>query len=91
VKTHHAKIQAQRRGLQPIVYEALERYGNEQHDGNGAITVFMNKASKRAMERDWGYRAVSRLWDMMKDAYEVVTTDGVILTVGHRYRRINRA
>jgi len=90
MKTQHAKRQEQRRGLQPIVNEALDRYGHEQHDGHGAIIIFLNKASKRAMERDWGYRAVAKLWEMMKDAYKVVTTDGVIITIGHRYQRINR-
>jgi len=90
MKTQHAKRQEQRRGLQPIVNEALDRYGHEQYDGHGAIIIFLNKASKRAMERDWGYRAVTKLWEMMKDAYKVVTTDGVIITIGHRYQRINR-
>jgi len=90
MKTQHAKRQEQRRGLQPIVNEALDRYGHEQYDGHGAIIIFLNKASKRAMERDWGYRAVAKLWEMMKDAYKVVTTDGVIITIGHRYQRINR-
>jgi hypothetical protein len=70
--------------------EALDRYGQEQYDGHGAIIVFMTKASRRAMERDWGHRAVAKLWELLKDAYKVMTTDGQIITVGHRYQRITR-
>lgn len=90
MKTQHAKIQGQRRCFQPIADEALDRYGQQQYDGHGAIVVFMSKTSKRAMERDWGYLAVTRLWDILKDAYKVVTTDGVTITVGYRYQKIHR-
>jgi hypothetical protein len=90
MKTKHAIVQGQRRCFQPIADEALDRYGQEQHDGHGAIVVFMSKTSKRAMERDWGYLAVNKLWEIVKDAYKVITTDGVIITVGHRYQKIHR-
>ncbi len=90
MKTKHAIIQGQRRCFQPIADEVLDRYGQEQHDGHGAIVLFMSKTSKRAMERDWGYLAVNKLWEIVKDAYKVVTTDGVTITVGHRYQKIHR-
>lgn len=90
MKTQHAKTQGQRRCFQRIADEALDRYGQEQYDHHGAIKLYMSKKSKKAMERDWGSLAVTRLWDILKDAYKVVTTDGVTITVGHRYQKIHR-
>ena len=90
MNTKHAQKQGQRRGLVPIADEALDRYGQERYDGHGGIIVIMTKASRRAMERDWGHRAVSKLWELLKDAYKVMTTDGQTITVGHRYQRIQR-
>lgn len=90
MNTKHALKQSQRRGIVPMADEALDRYGQEQYDGHGAIVVFMTKASRRAMERDWGHRAVAKLWELLSDAYKVMTTDGQTITVGHRYQRIQR-
>ncbi len=90
MNTKHSMQQSQRRGILPIAIEALDRYGQEQYDGNGAIIVYMNKASRRAMERDWGHRTVAKLWELLNDAYKVVSTDGQIITVGHRYKKVQR-
>lgn len=90
MNTKHSIEQSQRRGIVPIAVEALDRYGQEQYDGNGAIIVYMNKASRRAMERDWGHRAVGKLWELLNDVYKVMTTDGKIITVGHRYKKVQR-
>jgi hypothetical protein len=90
MNTKHSIQQSQRRGIVPIAIEALDRFGQEQYNGNGAIVVYMNKESRKAMERDWGQRAVAKLWEMSKDVYKVITTDGVTITVGHRYQRIRR-
>ena len=90
MNTKHSIEQSQRRGIFPIAVEALDRYGQEQYDGNGAIIVYMNKASRKAMERDWGHRAVGTLWELLNDVYKVMTTDGKIITVGHRYKKVQR-
>jgi len=90
MNTKHALKQGQRRGIVSMADEVLDRYGHEQYDGHGAIIVFMTKASRRAMERDWGHLAVAKLWELLKDPYKVMTTDGQTITVGHRYQRIQR-
>ena len=90
MKTKHATRQAQRRGIVPFADEALDRFGQEQYDGQGGIIVCLTKASRKAMEREWGHRAVAKLWELLKDAYKVVSTDGQTITVGHRYQRIQR-
>lgn len=88
--TKHAIAQGQKRGILPITDELLDRYGQEQYDGHGAIVVFMTMASRRAMERDWGRRVVDKLWDFLRNSYKVITTDGRTITVGHRYQKIHR-
>ena len=59
--THHAQARAQQRGIPPLVDELLERYGHEQHDGHGAVVLYLDKRSIRAMQRDLGARPVARL------------------------------
>lgn len=89
MSTRHAEIRAQQRGIPPMVDQLLDLYGEEEHDGRGAIVLYLSKASIRHMERDFGRRPVARLSEW-HDAYKVKTTDGQTITVGHRTRRLWR-
>ena len=85
----HADIRAQQRGIPALIDDLLEKYGQEQHDGHGAVILYLNKTSVRNMERDMGRRPVAKLSEWF-DAYKVRTTDGHTITVGHRHSRIWR-
>jgi hypothetical protein len=74
MNTKHAVIRAQQRGIPPLVDQLLDLYGQEQHDGHGAVVFYLNKASFRNMERDLGRHPVSRLAEWF-DAYKVRTID----------------
>ncbi|MES2299385.1 MAG: hypothetical protein V4582_20270 [Pseudomonadota bacterium] len=87
--TQHAGIRAQQRGIPPMVDQLLDLYGQEEHDGHGAITVYLSRRSIRNMERDLGRRPVARLAEWF-DAYKVRTTSGETVTIGHRTRRLWR-
>ncbi|NDH64520.1 MAG: hypothetical protein EBY18_23405 [Alphaproteobacteria bacterium] len=89
MNTQHAEIRAQQRGIPPLMDELLDRYGHEQHDGHGAVILFLDKQSIRSMERDLGRRPVARLAEWL-DVYKVRTSDGQTITIGHRTRRIWR-
>lgn len=89
MNTRHAEVRAQQRGIPPMVDELLDRYGQEQHDGHGAIVLFLSKDSIRRMERDFGRRPVARLSEWL-NVYKVRSIDGSTITVGHRTRRIWR-
>lgn len=89
MNTRHADVRAQQRGIPPMVDQLLDLYGHEEHDGHGAIVVYLDKAGIRNMERDLGRRPVARLAEWL-DAYKVKSTDGRTITVGHRTRRIWR-
>lgn len=85
----HASIRAQQRCIPPIVDQLLEHYGQEEHDGRGAVIVYLNKHSIRKMERDLGRRPVSKLAEWF-DAYKVRAADGRTITMGRRSRRLWR-
>ena len=89
MRSSHAEIRAQQRGIPPMVEQLLDLYGQEEHDGHGAIVLYLNKQSIRSMERDLGRRPVSRLAEWF-DAYMVKSTDGRTITVGHRTQRVWR-
>lgn len=87
--TKHAASRCQQRGIPPMVDEWLDLYGNEEHDGHGAVIVYFDKKSIREMERNFGRRPVSRMAEWL-DAYKVKTLDGCTITLGHRTHRIWR-
>ena len=87
--TPHAARRAQQRCIPPMVDQLLDLYGQEEHDGHGAVILFLNKDSIRKMERDLGRRPVSRLAEWF-DAYKVKSMDGHTITMGHRHRHIRR-
>jgi hypothetical protein len=72
-----------------MIDELLDRYGEERYDGHGHVIKFFSKTSKRNVERDWGRRPVACISQWM-DAYKVSSTDGIVITCGHRHKRIQR-
>lgn len=89
MNTHHAQIRAQQRGIPPLVSQLLDLYGQEEHDGHGAVILYLNKLSIRNMERDLGRRPVARLSEWF-DAFKVKGPDGQTITIGHRTRHLRR-
>jgi hypothetical protein len=90
MNSRHASVRAQQRGIPPFIIELLDRYGQSQYDGHGAVIQYFNKQSLRDMERDLGRKPVSRLAEW-HDTYEVVSSrDGCTITVGHRHQRVWR-
>ena len=86
----HATVRAQQRCLPPLVDQLLDQFGEEIYDGNGTVTRFFSHASKRAIERAFGRAPVRKLAQYL-DAYKVEDShDGRPITVGHRFKRINR-
>ncbi len=89
MNTRHAAVRAQQRGIPPIIDRLLDLYGQEEHDGHGAVILYLSKSSIKGMERDLGRRPVSKLAEWL-DAYKVKSMDGHTITVGHRTRRLWR-
>jgi hypothetical protein len=85
----HSTKQMQRRGIPPLIVHWLEEFGEEVHDHHGAIVLHFSKAARRRLERSVGRQPIRKLDEWMS-AYLVISTDGVPITVGFRYRRLNR-
>lgn len=86
----HATVRAQQRGIPPFVGDLLDAYGRESYDGHGGLVRYFDKRSLRLMEREMGREPV-RMLARWHDSYKVVSTsDGGIITIGHRHKRIHR-
>ena len=89
MNTKHADVRMQQRAIPPLIINWLFEYGREEHDHRGAIIRYFDKGSKRKLEQDHGRKPVERLTQYL-DAY-LVESDGTVITVGHRSKRIRRA
>ena len=86
--TSHAIMRSQQRCLPPLVIDWLHDFGRERHDGRGATILYFDKHARRSLERSVGRAPVRRMKEWL-NAYAVVSDDGTLVTVGHRYRRIS--
>ena len=87
--TQHAVVRMQQRGIPPFVVECLLDHGRVQHDHHGGRILFFDKASWRRIKRCGKKMSLAKLSKYRK-AYAVLTSDGLVLTLGHRYKRIRR-
>lgn len=88
--TAHAAARAQQRALPRFVDFLLDEFGEEMHDGCGAIQIFFSHRSIRRMEQAFGHQPVT-LFRRYLRAYKVESMrDGVVVTRGWRTRRMNR-
>ena len=87
--TPHARVRMQQRGIRGDTLDALLDFGAERHvHSDGREIVFLDKKARARLARSSpdGVRAAERL----KGAYAIVDGSGVVITVGHRFRRIPR-
>ncbi len=89
VLTPHAEIRVQQRGLDRQVLDCLTLYGRGEFDHFGCEIVYFDEAGLDKVARCeprhvWLKAAESRR------LYAVVNSDGVVVTTGHRYRRVQR-
>lgn len=86
--TRHAERRAQQRCIPPLIHEWLERFGEQIHDGNGAVILYFNKRSRRKLEKHFGREPVKRFADKLH-AYRVQDmSTGQIVTCGYRTKRL---
>ncbi len=87
ITSSHADVRAQQRGIPPLVVEWLERFGEEVYDHQGCVVLHFSKRSVRCLERNVGREPVRRMSEYLR-CYAVMSTDGVVVTVGKRFKRI---
>ncbi len=82
----HAKTRLQQRGIaQPMVRLLLD-LGTQEQIGDGCLRVFFAKRDWPRIQRNLTHKQV-RLFERCRRLFAVISRDGVIVTVGHLYRR----
>ena len=87
--TQHAELRMQQRGITRPALESLLDYGSVRYDHRGATIVYFDKTARRRLLRDSG-PTTYRVMEKQLNAYAVVATDGAVVTVGRRDKRITR-
>jgi len=85
IKTFHATVRAQQRGVPPLIQDWLLDYGAEEFDGHGGMVRYFTKESIRHMERDIGKTPLKRMSEYLRCYLVQCSSDGAIITVGKRH------
>jgi len=84
----HAQARMQQRAIGAEVLERLLDFGTVRHlDRDKEIVFFDKKAKQRLAKAD---KALAREAERLVRTYAVLGGNGIVVTVGHRYRRIQR-
>jgi hypothetical protein len=86
--TDHARARMQQRGIRPEMLEALLDYGCDVHVPGGRDIVFFDKRARARLAKARIIRDAEA--DRLCRSYALLGANGVVITVGHRYRRIPR-
>jgi len=90
--SHHARARMQQRGISAATVEALLDFGREVHVDRGCDIVFFDKRARarlaRALISPKGAAAAEA--ERICRSYAILGSDGTVITVGHRFRRIPR-
>ena len=79
----------QQRGIRAEALEALLDFGRAEHVDHGREIVFFDKAARARLARQ--NPDVAKEAERLRRTYAILGSDGTVITVGHRYRRIPRA
>ena len=87
--TAHARTRMRQRGIDDDALAQLLDFGREAFDHRGGTIVYVDKKARRRRESVADGETRKRLARLSR-LYAVVSGDGEVVTVGHRYRRIGR-
>jgi hypothetical protein len=87
--SHHARARLQQRAISMPILDCLLSYGSKMHDHRGGEIMFFDHHARDRLRRACGDDAF-RCVESKLDTYAVISGDGVVVTVGHRTKRINR-
>jgi hypothetical protein len=86
--THHARVRLQQRGIPKLIVELLYRHGREVHQDGSTVIHLDERAIRKAQEE---LRDTLMRFDKLADAYLIESaSNGAVVTVGHRIKRISR-
>ena len=87
--TPHARVRMQQRGIRRDALDALLDFGSERYvHSDGREIVFLDKKARAWLARS--SPTAARAAERVKSTYAIIGSDGLVITVGHRFRRIPR-
>lgn len=87
--SNHAVAQMQQRAISESMIDYLIEWGRKAYDHKGGVILYFDKSLRAQWLRHVGEQRAKQFAHEL-DAYVVVSTSGQVITVGHRYKRINR-
>ena len=84
----HARRRMQQRGISAAALDALLDFGRTARAGRGRELVFFDRKSRERLARESVLAAGEAT--RVCNSYAVVGSDGTVVTVGHRLRRVQR-
>lgn len=87
--TQHAAVRMQQRGIREKTLDCLLKFGSKIRRDRGCFMMFFDKQARNRIQK----LVDSKLYIFLQsqfDAYAIVSANGEVLTVGHRFKRINR-
>jgi len=82
--------QMQQRGIRSDVLEALLDFGSARYlHFRGREVVFFDKKAKKRLAK--AEPAAAREADRLQRTYAIIASDGAVITVGHRFRRVRKS
>ena len=89
-RTRHADRRAQQRAIPTALIDLVLDYGERRAAGGGAEIVRLTEQSRCELAMDMDRHTWRRHADTLRSVYAIVAADGVIVTLGHRFRRVER-
>lgn len=87
--THHAQTRLQQRGIPAHIVEILLEFGHCVHDHRGGTILYCNHESRHRLRQQIPSESYKQIESHL-GTYAIVSSNGVIVTVGHRTQRIQR-
>ena len=86
----HAARRAQQRAIPDAVIDLLLDHGDRLPAGGGTEIVRLGHQVRGELETDLTPETWRRHDRTLRTAYAVVAADGTVITVGHRFHRVER-
>jgi hypothetical protein len=84
----HAQARMQQRAVSAEALERLLDFGSVKHLARDNDIVFFDKKTKKRLAKT--DKALAREADRLVRTYAVLGENGIVITVGHRYRQVRR-
>ena len=84
----HARRRMQQRGISAAALDALLDFGRSTRAGRGRELVFFDHKARERLSRAKVLAAGEET--RVCSSYAIIGSDGTVITVGHRFRRVPR-